>query len=156
MRALFPHRRGFGCFLLIALLAHFFVAHHDGVAELIVCVRAKGGIQIESRLEHDALSSRRAPHHQDGSGEACDHEGGCQDLHLSFLHPELYLGQQSSAAQDQLSQQLSTLRALLATLAPWAEAPPLQAAAYRLDPAPPPQPPPEQRAAMITSTILLI
>ncbi|PKL75905.1 MAG: hypothetical protein CVV27_12935, partial [Candidatus Melainabacteria bacterium HGW-Melainabacteria-1] len=131
MRLLLPHRLLFGWLLLVSLLAHFLVAHHDGVAELIFCMRGNGEVVLETALAHGETvlthgetvgapahvehgPMARVPHHsghgpaaKDAAPSDCEHEGGCQDVHLSLYHPEAYLGQQTSLAQDSLARQFA-------------------------------------------------
>jgi len=160
MHRLHRHRLFFGWILLVSLLTHFFVAHHEGVSELILCVQANGQVAIETPAAHEHGASD--PGHQHESSQPgqnshhCEHEGECNDLHLSFVHPESYLSQNASAAQDALGLRLARL---LAEGAFGVFAGPEPAGVLQQTQAPifaPPHPPPKQREQILATTYLLI
>ncbi len=160
MHCLHRQRLFFGWILLVSLLTHFFVAHHEGVSELILCVQANGQVTIETPTAHAHGDSDSDPHHESSQPEQnahhCEHEGECSDLHLSFVHPETYLSQNTNAAQDALGLRLARL---LAEGAFGIFARPEPAGVLQQTQAPVlanPHPPPKQREQILATTYLLI
>ncbi len=133
----------FGLVLVLSILTHVLVAHHNS-SELIFCLRANGDIAIET------------PEQTDHGHQHCEHEGGCHDIHLEISHADDYTSQQNQSALDALDHQLAMLLPVLSTLGtPVLDEMPL-AELSRHSHTPPPQPPPEQFSLALTSTVLLI
>lgn len=152
------HRFIFGWVLLLSLFTHFFVAHHEGVSELILCVQTNGHVVLETPVAHEHVSKTREhpKAEQEHSSHHCEHEGDCDDLHLSFVHPETYLSQNNSAAQDALGLSLATL---LASVEFWSLAGPETEILLQQRQAPvfpPSHPPPKQQEQILATTYLLI
>lgn len=134
-----------GWLLVLTVLAHMLIPHHEG-AELIFCLKANGEIAVETPSHVHEHGHADHEHH-------CEHEGGCHDIHLSLNHPDSFLGQQATEAQDSLKSQMAVLQIVLATVT--LPAPSLILTDSREMP-PPAQPPPQQFTRSLSTTVLLI
>lgn len=151
MLAPLKYRLFFNWLLLFSLLVHVFIAHHDGIAELILCVHSDGRVAVETDLHHDQQERHHNTCH-DEQETNCHHSEGCKDIHLSLLHPENYVGQQITDGQDALKRQFAERMVVTYTVIP------THLAVFKpnkitLQPL---FHPPPQRTRILTTTVLLI
>ncbi|MGV3526916.1 MAG: hypothetical protein ACO1RX_22050 [Candidatus Sericytochromatia bacterium] len=137
--------RSGGWLVLLALLTHLFVAHHDGMADLVLCVDPDGHMTVESIFDHPHtffLPSGEAETKITSAGDACEH------VDLSWGHPASYT-HDVPAPPGSMQREVnflpwhSQLRVALPVHRPWGQSPPHAT------------PPPSQHA-LLASTCLLI
>lgn len=136
--------RSSGWLVLLALLTHLFVAHHDGMADLVLCIGPDGQMVVESIFDHGhAPQNALAEETVRTATETCEH------VDLSWGHPASYTHDVPSppgVAQipsETLLPWHTQLRVALPVHRPWGQSPPHAI-------------PPPQQQAVLTSTILLI
>jgi len=139
---LFRHRVLYGLGLLIMVLAHFVFAHHEGQPELVLC------------QHHNQMTLEASTGHIAEQEHACEHEGNCHDVHVSFYHPETYRSQTLAPVDHGLDQLQTVVNWELFRLSPALV--PIWLARAEEYLAPEAHPPPEARQVALATVILLI
>jgi len=147
MRKKCPNRLYLTWLVLLGLLFHVLVAHHNGAEELLLTQQSDGHIVLESGFQH------LETHHRDLTAmDPHDHDKQHEShQHLDIPHSDLYLGSANSDFQDLLSLRLLTLFASQPLHLP--PHPRQDGSSAELLERPPR---PEPRHKILTTTILLI
>lgn len=157
MRVFNRYRLFLGWALLLSLFTHFFVAHHEGVSELILCVQANGQMAVKTSVAHAHGSHHQHKPSQHGEGSHHgENEGEGDDVHLDFVHPETYLSENMNAFQDALGLRLVTILQAVSFGMHFQPKAQFESKQARFSLPPQPHPPPEQRERILSTTYLLI